>query len=620
MKHKLAAWSATVALAGAYFALCPVTAQAVTPAGKVRGWGINVDGELGNGFNVSTNVPAPMSVVAAVVAAAGGGAHSLALQSDGSVWSTGYNGSGQLGNGTLNPSNVPVQVTGLSGVTAIAAGDAFSLALKSNGTVWAWGYNGYGQLGDGNNVNSAVPVQVNGISGVVAIACGAYNAVALKSDGTVWAWGRNVLGQLGNGSDSDTNLPVQVSGLGGVVAIAGGGGHGLALKSDGTVWAWGGNFNGELGNGSTGNRNLPGQVSGLSGVVAIAGGGTHSIALLYDGTVRTWGDGSLGQLGNGSLSNSSTPVQVSGLSGVTSVAGGAGFSLATLSDGTARAWGFNAYGQLGNGTQSNSSVPVQVSGLTGAVGLGSNCSGYFSLAITVPAVTLNPASVNFGIEAVGGLSASSIVSIVNNGPDPLTITAISLGGANPGDFVLSSPPVPITLNSGASISAGVSFAPTAGGVRTADLLFTDNGFHSPQAVVLTGSGNGQADLAVGLGASPEPVRSTTNLTYAISVVNGGPALAMGVFALHTLPSATSFVSVTTTQGSCLAPNGGTFTLSCTLGNLSSGGSATIRVVVKVTAPGNSLLTSTASVSADSPDANPANNSATVVTKVFGSRK
>jgi alpha-tubulin suppressor-like RCC1 family protein len=68
-----------------------------------------------------------------VVAIAAGGAHSLALKSDGTVVAWGSNFSGQM--------RVP---SGLSGVVAIAAGDAHSLALKSDGTVVAWGFAGLG--------------------------------------------------------------------------------------------------------------------------------------------------------------------------------------------------------------------------------------------------------------------------------------------------------------------------------------------------------------------------------------------------------------------------------------------------------------------------------------------
>jgi alpha-tubulin suppressor-like RCC1 family protein len=57
-------------------------------------------------------------------------------------------------------SNVSVLVSSLTGIMAIAGGGWHSLALKSDGTVWAWGHNYSGQLGNGTNIDSNVPVQV----------------------------------------------------------------------------------------------------------------------------------------------------------------------------------------------------------------------------------------------------------------------------------------------------------------------------------------------------------------------------------------------------------------------------------------------------------------------------
>ncbi|KFA91072.1 RCC1 repeat- and reductase domain-containing protein, partial [Archangium violaceum Cb vi76] len=78
---------------------------------------------------------------------------------------------------------------GLSGVVAVAAGYGHSLAVRSDGTVWSWGYNSEGQLGDGTTNNRTTPVQVSGLSGVVSVAAGRFHALAVRSDGSVWAWG-----------------------------------------------------------------------------------------------------------------------------------------------------------------------------------------------------------------------------------------------------------------------------------------------------------------------------------------------------------------------------------------------------------------------------------------------
>lgn len=104
--------------------------------------------------------------------------------------------------GNLETGNVikrtPVPINNLGDVIAIASGTWHSLALKSDGTVWTWGRNNYGQVGDGTFSNRKTPVQVKDLTDVVAIAGGYLHSLALRSDGTVWAWGSNWSGQLGN--------------------------------------------------------------------------------------------------------------------------------------------------------------------------------------------------------------------------------------------------------------------------------------------------------------------------------------------------------------------------------------------------------------------------------------
>ena len=243
------------------------------------GWGRNDCGQ--------TNVPTDLTNVVAI---AGGGSHSLALQVDGSVMAWGNNGNGQA--------DVP---SGLTNVVAIAGGGYHSMALKSDGIVVAWGNNGNGQI--------QVPA---GLSNVVAIAGGDYHSLALLANGRAVAWGSNVGGK--------TNIP---AGLMDVVAIAGGGDYSLALKADGSVVAWGQNTYGQT--------NVP---ANLTNVVAIAGGGDHSLALKADRTVVAWGNNSYGQ----------TTVPA-GLTNVVAIAGGYYHSLALKDDGTVVAWGQNYEGQ-----------------------------------------------------------------------------------------------------------------------------------------------------------------------------------------------------------------------------------------------------------------------------------
>lgn len=298
----------------------------------------------------------------------GGDLYNLALASDGTVWSWGYNFFGQLGDGTTTERTTPVKVKGLDGktITSIATGSAHSIALASDGTVWSWGINNKGHLGNGTNTNRSNPVQVTGLDGktITSIVAGGNHSLALASDGTVWAWGYNEYGQLGNGSMTDKNIPVQVTGLNGktITSIAAGSVHSLAVASDGTLWVWGHNTSSQLGDGTDIGRSTPVQVMGLSEktITSCAGGNEHSIALASDGTLWTWGSNFYGQLGDGSKNTRKTPVRVTGLDSktITSCNVGGHFCIALASDSTLWAWGWNNFGQLGDDTKADHNTPI----------------------------------------------------------------------------------------------------------------------------------------------------------------------------------------------------------------------------------------------------------------------
>jgi alpha-tubulin suppressor-like RCC1 family protein len=292
---------------------------ALDNAGKVWAWGWNQMGQLGDGTNqdrytpVKVKDPDKVNDFDKVIALGGRGYHSLAIRSDGSVWTWGFNDMGQLGDGTAANSNAPVQVIGLGSLkaTAVSGGYEFSLALMSDHTLRAWGADGAGQLGDGTNNQSAAPVQVKGLNNVSQVSAGWVHTVAVRStDGTVWTWGENSKGELGDGTTTNRNAPFQVGGLSGVTAVSAGDCSTAALKSDGTVWAWGCNDYGELGDGSAADRHTPVQVSGLSQVIAITARDYHNLAIESDGSVWAWGWNINGQLGDGTTTTRFAPVMI----------------------------------------------------------------------------------------------------------------------------------------------------------------------------------------------------------------------------------------------------------------------------------------------------------------------
>jgi uncharacterized repeat protein (TIGR01451 family) len=121
-----------------------------------------------------------------------------------------------------------------------------------------------------------------------------------------------------------------------------------------------------------------------------------------------------------------------------------------------------------------------------------------------------------------------------------------------------------------------------------------------------------ADVGVTKSDSPDPVKGGQNLTYTIVVATSGPGTATGVVMTDAIPKNAGFASVSTTNGTCSAkPSKSTVT--CNLGDLASGTSATITLVVK--SPTKGPITNRASVTSTSPDPNAANNADTETTTV-----
>jgi uncharacterized repeat protein (TIGR01451 family) len=121
-----------------------------------------------------------------------------------------------------------------------------------------------------------------------------------------------------------------------------------------------------------------------------------------------------------------------------------------------------------------------------------------------------------------------------------------------------------------------------------------------------------ADLALTKTATANLTVSGAPLTYTLTVTNGGPEDAANVTVTDPLPTGVALGSATASQGACAATSG---TVTCSLGSLANGASATILLRVTVTAPAPGTVRNTASVSSSRIDPNPANNAATASTIV-----
>lgn len=110
--------------------------------GTVWAWGFNGAGQLGDGTTTLKRMPVQVTGLTGVTAISAGASHSLALKADDgkTVWVWGLNTDGQLGDGTTSPRTRAARSTNFStDVIAVSAGGSQSFALKRDGAIWVLG-------------------------------------------------------------------------------------------------------------------------------------------------------------------------------------------------------------------------------------------------------------------------------------------------------------------------------------------------------------------------------------------------------------------------------------------------------------------------------------------------
>jgi uncharacterized repeat protein (TIGR01451 family) len=116
-----------------------------------------------------------------------------------------------------------------------------------------------------------------------------------------------------------------------------------------------------------------------------------------------------------------------------------------------------------------------------------------------------------------------------------------------------------------------------------------------------------ADLSLAKSDGSDDAVGGQDLTYTLTVHNAGPGDATGVTLTDPLPAGTTFVSAAASQGSCGPVSG---VVSCGLGALADGGSATVTLVVATAEVDvDTVVTNTASVDGAEPDPDGTDDSA-----------
>ena len=218
--------------------------------------------------------------------------------------------------------------------------------------------------------------------------------------------------------------------------------------------------------------------------------------------------------------------------------------------------------------------------------------------------------------ANNGVSNATGITVTDTLP-PGIITGPAPAGCNLAATTLTCTIASLAPSSSATINYTVGIAPETRGVLTNTAVVaatTPDPNPANNRATSTTTVNAPADVSITKTDTPDPVAAGTQLTYTLTAANVGPARANNVVVTDVLPVGTTFVSVST---GCTNTAG---TISCAIGVLDPGSTATVTVTVAVPAatPAGTTITNTATIAATESDPTPANNSASVTTTVSAS--
>uniref|UniRef100_A0A2H8TU70 HECT-type E3 ubiquitin transferase n=1 Tax=Melanaphis sacchari TaxID=742174 RepID=A0A2H8TU70_9HEMI len=215
---------------------------AISRYGHLYTWGKGRYGRLGHGDYEDYLYPKMVQSLAKVpvvkVACGSGDAQTMCITSDDNVWSWGDGDYGKLGHNISESCKLPCKIESLSGkgIIQIDCGSQFSVALSSNGTLYTWGKGDYFRLGHGFSDHVRKPKIVSGLQGkkIVQFSTGSLHVLALTDDGEVYAWGDNDEGQLGDGTAHPIARPRPIAALKGkrIQQVSCGSAHSFAWASE----------------------------------------------------------------------------------------------------------------------------------------------------------------------------------------------------------------------------------------------------------------------------------------------------------------------------------------------------------------------------------------------------
>ena len=290
---------------------------AIDTLGRLYMWGSNQYGKVGIDDSGILSVSSPIQIGTELnwTKVATGIKTTVASKSDGTLWGWGQNYyQGFVGDNTIFHRSSPVVIMG-AGATwnSVSTGYSFSVAVRSDGKLYTWGENSYGELGQNDTTNRSSPTQVGSTTDWSIATCGNQHCLAIKTNGTLWTWGANISGALGINSTVHRSSPVQVGSMTDWTFVTAGTNNSFGLRDSGHIYGWGNNSYSNTSIQTNQNTSSPIQIMEDRTFLTVGTNVYNTGALGTDGTIWTWGTnygGSLGYSGyNGQVEIS--PLQIS---------------------------------------------------------------------------------------------------------------------------------------------------------------------------------------------------------------------------------------------------------------------------------------------------------------------
>lgn len=339
-------------------------ACAITQSGKLKCWGANWSGQIGDGSTSEATIPKWVDV-STTYSQVYVNYTTCGITSAGVLKCWGDGSAGQIGDGTTNSSYTPKVVDAGTSYSSVVVEDSTVCAITTAGVLKCWGYNLLGTVGNGTTTNQTSPVIINSGTTFSKVITSQSTTCAITTAGVLKCWGSNSNGQVGDGTTVTKTSPTIINAGTNYSQIFRQEANTCGITSTGVLKCWGDNSYGQLGNGTTVNSSSPVIVD--SGVtyskVAFTGYGGTTCGITTAGVLKCWGSNSNGQVGDGTTTDRLAPTTIDAGSVyskfIDNYVGELNFC-GILTNGQIRCWGYNGWGNLGDGTSSDKYTPTVI--------------------------------------------------------------------------------------------------------------------------------------------------------------------------------------------------------------------------------------------------------------------